>query len=107
MPGFSHPIAVNRTRFRIGFLERVLRMDIRAVLVAVLVLAPFAGALLCAVLGAQRTLRSAVVLATDGWGGATGAGAAGFAATGAGAGAAGAGGAPTTTSRVGSGGRSN
>jgi ech hydrogenase subunit A len=39
-------------------------MDIRAVLVAVLVLAPFAGALLCALLGAQRTLRSTIVLAT-------------------------------------------
>ena len=39
-------------------------MDIRAVLVAVLVLAPFGGALLCALLGAQRALRSAIVLAT-------------------------------------------
>ena len=39
-------------------------MDIRAVLVAVLVLAPFGGALLCVLLGAQRALRSAIVLAT-------------------------------------------
>ena len=39
-------------------------MDIRAVLVAVLVLAPFGGAVMCAVLGAQRALRSAIVLTT-------------------------------------------
>lgn len=39
-------------------------MDIRAVLTAVLVLAPFAGALLCALVGAQRALRSSIVLAT-------------------------------------------
>jgi ech hydrogenase subunit A len=39
-------------------------MDIRAVLAAVLVLAPFAGAFLCAALGAQRAVRSAIVLAT-------------------------------------------
>ena len=39
-------------------------MDIRAGLIAVLVLAPFGGAILCAVLGAGRAIRSVIVLAT-------------------------------------------
>ena len=39
-------------------------MDIRAVLTAVLILAPFGGALLCAAFGAQRAIRSTIVLAT-------------------------------------------
>jgi ech hydrogenase subunit A len=39
-------------------------MDIRAGLTAILVLAPFAGAVLCAVLGASRAIRSTIVLAT-------------------------------------------
>ncbi len=39
-------------------------MDIRAVLTAILVVAPFCGALLCIVLGASKTIRSAIVLAT-------------------------------------------
>jgi ech hydrogenase subunit A len=39
-------------------------MDIRAGLTAILVLAPFGGAILCAVLGANRTIRSVIVLAT-------------------------------------------
>ena len=39
-------------------------MDIRAGLIAILVLAPFGGAILCAVLGASRAIRSSIVLAT-------------------------------------------
>jgi ech hydrogenase subunit A len=39
-------------------------MDIRAGLTAVLVLAPFVGAILCAVLGASRAIRSTIVLST-------------------------------------------
>ncbi len=39
-------------------------MDIRAGLIAILVLAPFGGAILCAVLGASRVIRSSIVLAT-------------------------------------------
>jgi ech hydrogenase subunit A len=39
-------------------------MDIRAGLIAILVLAPFGGAILCAVLGASRAIRSCIVLAT-------------------------------------------
>src|SRR5512144_1307203 len=39
-------------------------MDIRAGLTAILVLAPIGGAILCAVLGASRAIRSTIVLAT-------------------------------------------
>lgn len=39
-------------------------MDMRAVLTVILVMAPFAGALLCAVLGATKAIRSAIVLVT-------------------------------------------
>jgi len=39
-------------------------MDTRAGLTAILVLAPFGGAILCAVLGANRAIRSTIVLAT-------------------------------------------
>ncbi len=39
-------------------------MDPRAVLTAILVVAPFGGALLCALLGASKTIRSTIVLAT-------------------------------------------
>jgi len=39
-------------------------MDIRAVLTVILVMAPFGGALLCAVLGASKAIRSAIVLVT-------------------------------------------
>jgi ech hydrogenase subunit A len=39
-------------------------MDIRSVLTAILVVAPFAGAILCAVLGSSRAIRSTIVLAT-------------------------------------------
>jgi len=39
-------------------------MDIREGLTAVLVLAPFGGAILCAVLGAGRAIRSTIVLST-------------------------------------------
>ena len=39
-------------------------MDIRAGLIAILVLAPFGGAILCAVLGASQAIRSSIVLAT-------------------------------------------
>ena len=39
-------------------------MDMRAGLTAILVLAPFCGALLCAFLGGNRTIRSIIVLAT-------------------------------------------
>jgi len=39
-------------------------MDMRAVLTVILVMAPLAGALLCAVLGATKAIRSAIVLAT-------------------------------------------
>jgi ech hydrogenase subunit A len=39
-------------------------MDIRSVLTAILVVAPFGGAILCAVLGSSRVIRSTIVLAT-------------------------------------------
>jgi ech hydrogenase subunit A len=39
-------------------------MDIRSVLTAILVVAPFGGAILCAVLGSSRAIRSTIVLAT-------------------------------------------
>jgi len=39
-------------------------MDIRSVLTAILVMAPFGGAILCAVLGSSRAIRSTIVLAT-------------------------------------------
>jgi len=39
-------------------------MDMRAVLTVILVMAPFGGALLCAVLGASKAIRSAIVLVT-------------------------------------------
>lgn len=39
-------------------------MDMRAVLTVILVVAPFGGALLCAVLGASKAIRAAIVLVT-------------------------------------------
>jgi ech hydrogenase subunit A len=39
-------------------------MDLRAVLTAILIVAPFGGALLCAVLGTRKAIRSTIVLAT-------------------------------------------
>ena len=45
-------------------LERVLHHGHPSRAYAILVLAPFGGAILCAVLGASRTIRSSIVLAT-------------------------------------------
>jgi ech hydrogenase subunit A len=39
-------------------------MDMRAVLTVILVVAPFGGALLCAVLGASKAIRAAIILVT-------------------------------------------
>ena len=39
-------------------------MDMRAVLTAILVVAPFGGAILCSVLGSNKAIRSAIVIAT-------------------------------------------